>query len=174
MLAVIRRSRPMARRPFRPALLLGIRLALAASDLPGRPAPGRDRRGPAAPAQRRLRDRAHRRQRRGQGRPGQGRDPAPAAEERNPRTLTLLAGDALSPSALGTARVNGEPLAGRQMVAVLNRLGLDARHLRQPRIRPQRTAVPWIGCGNPRFGGSPAMSPMRRPGRSRGFPRRGC
>ncbi|KEF41654.1 MAG: 5'-nucleotidase [Cyanobium sp. CACIAM 14] len=44
---------------------------------------------------------------------------------RNPHTLTLLAGDALSPSALGTAKLNGEPLAGRQMVAVLNRMGLD-------------------------------------------------
>ena len=39
--------------------------------------------------------------------------------------LTVLAGDFLSPSALGTARVDGERLAGRQMVAVLNALGLD-------------------------------------------------
>ena len=44
----------------------------------------------------------------------------------DPNTLTLLAGDFLSPSALGTARVDGERLAGRQMVAVLNALGLDA------------------------------------------------
>lgn len=43
----------------------------------------------------------------------------------NPRTLTLLAGDLLSPSAMGTAKVDGERLAGRQMVAVLNALGLD-------------------------------------------------
>lgn len=43
----------------------------------------------------------------------------------NPNTLTVLAGDLLSPSALGTARVNGEPLAGKQMVAVLNGLRLD-------------------------------------------------
>ena len=43
----------------------------------------------------------------------------------NPRTYTLLAGDCLGPSALGTATVDGERLAGRQMVAVLNALGLD-------------------------------------------------
>ncbi|HEY3885457.1 MAG TPA: metallophosphoesterase, partial [Vicinamibacterales bacterium] len=43
----------------------------------------------------------------------------------HPGLLTMLAGDFLSPSALGTARVNGERLAGRQMVAVLNALGLD-------------------------------------------------
>lgn len=43
----------------------------------------------------------------------------------NPNLLTLLAGDFFSPSALGTAKVDGEPLAGKQMVAVLNVLGLD-------------------------------------------------
>lgn len=45
--------------------------------------------------------------------------------EMNPNTLTLLAGDLFSPSALGTARVDGERLAGKQMVAVLNAMGLD-------------------------------------------------
>ncbi len=45
--------------------------------------------------------------------------------EENPNTFTLLAGDLFSPSALGTARVDGERLAGRQMVAVLNAMGLD-------------------------------------------------
>lgn len=43
----------------------------------------------------------------------------------NPNTYTVLAGDFFSPSALGTARVNGKRLAGRQMVATLNTLGLD-------------------------------------------------
>lgn len=43
----------------------------------------------------------------------------------NPNTFTLIAGDFLSPSALGTAKVDGETLAGKQMVAVLNALGLD-------------------------------------------------
>ena len=44
---------------------------------------------------------------------------------KNPNTITLLGGDFFSPSALGTAKVNGEALAGRQMVDVLNRLGLQ-------------------------------------------------
>jgi 5'-nucleotidase len=43
----------------------------------------------------------------------------------NPNTFTLIAGDFVSPSALGTAKVEGETLAGRQMVAVLNAIGLD-------------------------------------------------
>jgi len=44
---------------------------------------------------------------------------------KDPTLLTTLGGDFLSPSALGTARVNGEPLRGRQMVAVLNSVGVD-------------------------------------------------
>ena len=44
---------------------------------------------------------------------------------RNQNTYTVLAGDLLSPSALGTAVVDGERLAGRQMVDVMNVLGLD-------------------------------------------------
>jgi 5'-nucleotidase/UDP-sugar diphosphatase len=43
----------------------------------------------------------------------------------NPHTYTMLAGDLISPSALGTARVNGERLAGAQIVATMNTLGLD-------------------------------------------------
>jgi 5'-nucleotidase/UDP-sugar diphosphatase len=39
--------------------------------------------------------------------------------------FTTLGGDFLSPSAIGTARVNGETVAGRQMVDVLNTMGLD-------------------------------------------------
>lgn len=46
-------------------------------------------------------------------------------QQQNPRTYTILPGDCLSPSALGTAKVNGEPLAGEHMVAVLNTMGLD-------------------------------------------------
>lgn len=42
-----------------------------------------------------------------------------------PAVVTTLGGDFLSPSALGTARVEGERLAGRQMIAVLNALPLD-------------------------------------------------
>jgi 5'-nucleotidase len=43
----------------------------------------------------------------------------------DPTLLTTLGGDFVSPSALGTARVNGEQLRGRQMVAVLNVVGID-------------------------------------------------
>jgi 5'-nucleotidase / UDP-sugar diphosphatase len=43
----------------------------------------------------------------------------------HPGLLTTLGGDYLSPSALGTARVDGQRLAGRQMVDVLNFLGVD-------------------------------------------------
>jgi 5'-nucleotidase/UDP-sugar diphosphatase len=53
----------------------------------------------------------------------------------NPNTITILAGDFLSPSALGTARVDGEPLAGKQMVAAAQPNGLGLCHLWQPRVR---------------------------------------
>jgi 5'-nucleotidase len=46
------------------------------------------------------------------------------ARERG-QVITTLGGDFLSPSALGTARVDGLPLAGAQMVGVLNAMGLD-------------------------------------------------
>ncbi|MEZ4474950.1 MAG: bifunctional metallophosphatase/5'-nucleotidase [bacterium] len=39
--------------------------------------------------------------------------------------ITVLAGDFLSPSAIGLAKVDGERLAGKQMVAAFNALGLD-------------------------------------------------
>jgi 5'-nucleotidase len=39
--------------------------------------------------------------------------------------FSVLAGDYLSPSAIGTAVVDGQPLGGRQMVDVLNAMGLD-------------------------------------------------
>src|SRR5215831_13613998 len=44
---------------------------------------------------------------------------------KEPTLLTTLGGDYVSPSALGTARVNGEQLRGKQMVAVLNQVGVD-------------------------------------------------
>ncbi|MCU0549830.1 MAG: bifunctional metallophosphatase/5'-nucleotidase [Leptolyngbya sp. Prado105] len=44
---------------------------------------------------------------------------------KNPRTFTLLAGDVFSPSALGTAKINGKRLAGQQMVAAMNAVGFD-------------------------------------------------
>lgn len=44
---------------------------------------------------------------------------------RNPNTITTLGGDLFSPSAIGTAMYEGNRLAGRQMVDVLNHFGLD-------------------------------------------------
>lgn len=44
---------------------------------------------------------------------------------KNPNTVTLLGGDFFSPSAMGTAKVDGETLAGKQMVDILNALGLQ-------------------------------------------------
>jgi 5'-nucleotidase / UDP-sugar diphosphatase len=43
----------------------------------------------------------------------------------NRHTYSILAGDALSPSVIGTAVVNGQPIAGAHMVAMLNAMGLD-------------------------------------------------
>ncbi len=43
----------------------------------------------------------------------------------NPNTFMILAGDLFSPSALGTARVEGARLDGKQMVEVLNAAGLN-------------------------------------------------
>ncbi len=43
----------------------------------------------------------------------------------NPNTLTFMAGDFLNPSLLGTMRHNGERIRGRQMVEVMNALGVD-------------------------------------------------
>lgn len=43
----------------------------------------------------------------------------------NPNLLFTLGGDFFSPSALGTAVVDGQRLGGRQMVAALNAAGLD-------------------------------------------------
>ena len=45
--------------------------------------------------------------------------------DQNPNTYTILSGDLLSPSALGTAKINGEAIAGEQIVDVMNALGLD-------------------------------------------------
>jgi 5'-nucleotidase len=46
-------------------------------------------------------------------------------ERTRPPVLMTLGGDYLSPAAIASAIVDGQPLAGRQMVDVLNRVGLD-------------------------------------------------
>ncbi|MFC3034259.1 bifunctional metallophosphatase/5'-nucleotidase [Pseudoalteromonas fenneropenaei] len=45
--------------------------------------------------------------------------------QRNPNTFSILAGDLFSPSAIGTAVVDGDKLAGKQMVDVLNAMRWD-------------------------------------------------
>ncbi len=42
-----------------------------------------------------------------------------------PNVLTVLAGDFVSPSLIGTLKLDGKPIKGRQMVEVLNAMGLD-------------------------------------------------
>ena len=44
---------------------------------------------------------------------------------KNPNTVTVLAGDFISPSVIGTLKYEGKRIRGRQMVEVLNTLGLD-------------------------------------------------
>jgi 5'-nucleotidase / UDP-sugar diphosphatase len=46
-------------------------------------------------------------------------------QQENSHTYTILAGDLLSPSALGLSKVNGSTLNGRQMISTMNTLGLD-------------------------------------------------
>jgi 5'-nucleotidase len=46
-------------------------------------------------------------------------------KKRQPHTYAVLAGDLLSPSAIGVAQVDGEPLAGKQMIDIFNRLPWD-------------------------------------------------
>ncbi len=46
-------------------------------------------------------------------------------EAENPNTIAVMAGDFLSPSFIGTLRMNGERVAGKQMVETLNAMGLD-------------------------------------------------
>ena len=43
----------------------------------------------------------------------------------NPNTITMLAGDLFSPSAIGIAEKDGKRFAGRQMVALLNAMDWD-------------------------------------------------
>lgn len=43
----------------------------------------------------------------------------------NPHTYGVLAGDLLSPSAIGAAVIAGKPLAGKQMIALFNHIGWE-------------------------------------------------
>jgi 2',3'-cyclic-nucleotide 2'-phosphodiesterase (5'-nucleotidase family) len=74
---------------------------------------------------------------------------------RNENVLTVLAGDFLSPSFMGTLKYNGQRLSGKQMVNVLNATGIDyvtfgnhefdiSKSQLQSRINESRFS--WISC----------------------------
>ena len=46
-------------------------------------------------------------------------------QEENPNLITVLSGDFVSPSLIGTLKYQGEKIAGKQMVEVMNALGVD-------------------------------------------------
>ncbi len=46
-------------------------------------------------------------------------------KEKNPNTLAVVAGDFLSPSLLGTLKLNGKRISGMQMIEVFNAAGID-------------------------------------------------
>ncbi|WP_176464362.1 bifunctional UDP-sugar hydrolase/5'-nucleotidase [Flectobacillus sp. BAB-3569] len=52
----------------------------------------------------------------------------------NPNTITLLAGDFLNPSLIGTFKHEGKSIKGKQMVEVMDAIGMD-----------------WVGLGNHEF-----------------------
>lgn len=81
-------------------------------------------------------------------------------QAKNPNTYLVLAGDFLSPSAIGTAKVDGRELKGRQMVATLAAMGLDLtvfgnhefdlkQHELDARIQEGREQFLWL-AGNVR------------------------
>ncbi len=54
--------------------------------------------------------------------------------QKNPNTVTLLAGDFLNPALISTFKYEGKSIKGRQMVEVMNAIGFD-----------------WVGLGNHEF-----------------------
>jgi len=84
--------------------------------------------------------------------------------EENPNTLLVHAGDLLSPSAIGTAKVEGKRLDGRQMVSVLNALEMDLATLGNHefdlkeenfRQRLEESRFQWISANVTNRGGLP-------------------
>jgi len=79
----------------------------------------------------------------------------------NPNFLMVLAGDVLSPSALGTAKVGGVTLNGLQMIDVLGSIGLNyscfGNHefdLKQPalQLRLSQANFTWLSCNAFQYG----------------------
>lgn len=54
--------------------------------------------------------------------------------QKNPNTLTILAGDFLNPAVISTFKHEGKSIKGKQMVEVMNAVGFD-----------------WVGLGNHEF-----------------------
>lgn len=46
-------------------------------------------------------------------------------KESNPNTYTVMAGDFVSPSAIGTLKYEGQPIKGKQMIETMNAAGID-------------------------------------------------
>lgn len=78
---------------------------------------------------------------------------------KNPNTLTVLAGDFISPSVIGTLKYEGKRIRGKQMVETMNAVGVDyvvfGNHefdydLEDLQARMNESAFTWIG-GNARM-----------------------
>lgn len=77
----------------------------------------------------------------------------------NPNTYTILAGDFISPSVIGTLKYDGQRIRGKQMVETLNAVGVDlalfGNHefdydLNDLQARINESNFPWLGS-NVRF-----------------------
>lgn len=85
--------------------------------------------------------------------------------------LTVMAGDFLSPSAMGVAKVNGARIAGAQMIGTLNVMGLDVATLgnhefdlkeAQLTARIAESKFTWVSSNITRADGSPIASVVPR------------
>lgn len=91
--------------------------------------------------------------------------------------LTVMAGDFLSPSAMGVAKVDGERIAGAQMIGTLNAMGLDVATLgnhefdlkeAQLTARIAESKFTWVSSNITRADGSPIASVVPRVTRQMG------
>lgn len=85
--------------------------------------------------------------------------------------LTVLAGDFLSPSAMGVAKVDGERIAGAQMIGALNVMGLDVATLGNHEFdlgeekllkRIAESTFTWVSSNITRADGKPLASVVPR------------
>lgn len=85
--------------------------------------------------------------------------------------LTVMAGDFLSPSAMGVAKFDGERIAGAQMIGTLNAMGLDVATLgnhefdlseAQLAARIAESSFTWVSSNITRADGTPITSVVPR------------